>query len=40
MCPVLTRRMSRLAFDEESAKQGSLGTVYAPDLVQMVIDLN
>ncbi len=28
------------AFDEESAKQGSLGTVYAPDLVQMLIDLN
>ena len=28
------------AFDEESAKQGSFGTVYAPDLVQMLIDLN
>ncbi len=28
------------AFDEESAKQGSFGTVYAADLVQMLIDLN
>ncbi|NOR47395.1 MAG: cofactor-independent phosphoglycerate mutase, partial [Methanosarcinaceae archaeon] len=28
------------AFDEESAKQGSFGTVYAPDLVQILIDLN
>ncbi|HJH29951.1 MAG TPA: cofactor-independent phosphoglycerate mutase [Methanosarcinaceae archaeon] len=28
------------AFDEESAKQGSFGIVYAPDLVQMLIDLN
>ena len=28
------------AFDEGSAKQGSLGTVYAADLVQMLIDLN
>lgn len=28
------------AFDEESVKQGSFGTVYAPDLVQMLIDLN
>ena len=27
-------------FDEVSAKQGSLGTVYAADLVQMLIDLN
>ena len=26
------------AFDEESVKQGSLGIVYAPDLVQMLID--
>ncbi len=28
------------AFDEESAKQGSFGTVYAADLVQILIDLN
>ena len=27
-------------FDEESVKQGSFGTVYAADLVQMLIDLN
>ncbi|MBW6470529.1 MAG: cofactor-independent phosphoglycerate mutase [Methanosarcinaceae archaeon] len=27
-------------FDEDSAKQGSFGTVYAADLVQMLIDLN
>ncbi|MCL7411838.1 MAG: cofactor-independent phosphoglycerate mutase [Methanosarcinaceae archaeon] len=27
-------------FDEDSAKKGSFGTVYAADLVQMLIDLN
>jgi 2,3-bisphosphoglycerate-independent phosphoglycerate mutase len=31
---------SAAAFDEESAKQGSFGTVYAADLVQILIDLN
>ncbi|MGP8331101.1 MAG: cofactor-independent phosphoglycerate mutase [Methanosarcinaceae archaeon] len=29
-----------VAFDEESGQQGSLGTVYASDLVQMLIDFN
>ncbi|MGP8338088.1 MAG: cofactor-independent phosphoglycerate mutase [Methanosarcinaceae archaeon] len=31
---------STIAFDEESGQQGSLGTVYAADLVQMLIDYN